>query len=360
MTRAQVEKAAAPWGRRELAGAAFAVLLMAALLARAETTVTFEDSAGRRIAVPARVERVFAAGPPASVLVFAIAPDTLLGWNRAMTPEEARFIPPRYAALPALGRLTGRANTANVETVLKARPDLILDVGSVTPTFVSLADRVQAQTGVPYVLLDGRLEALSRTLELAGALLGRDDRAQRLAQYVGRTLEEVRTQVSMIAEKQRPRVYYARGPNGLQTALPGSINVEALEFVGARNVAAGPPGGGLINVSREQVLAWNPEVIVTIDPNFYAAVWSDPAWAGVAAVRSGRVHLSPHLPFGWVDFPPGLNRVMGVRWLAAVLYPDRFPGDLRRQTEAFYRLFYHRSPEPALLDALLAPQRPLR
>jgi iron complex transport system substrate-binding protein len=314
LTRTPVENAA-PWLRGRLAGSAWIAFLVAAHLAWAE--VTFQDAAGRRIAVPARVERVFAPGPPASVLVFALAPDTLLRWNGPMTPEEARFIPPRYAALAALGRLTGRANTANVETVLRAKPDPILDVGSVGPTFGSLADRVQSQTGIPYVLLDGRLEALPRTLELAGALLGRVDRARQLAEYVRQVLDDVRTQVASVPEEQRPRVYYARGPNGLQTALPGSINAEALEFVGARN----------------------------------------PAWAGVAAVRSRRVCLSPHLPFRWVNFPPRVNRVMGVRWPAAVPYPHRFPGDLRRETEAFYRVFYHQSPDPALLAPLLAPQR---
>jgi ABC-type Fe3+-hydroxamate transport system substrate-binding protein len=79
---------------------------------------------------PAKVERVYAAGPPASLLVFAIAPDKLTGWTRAMRPSEAAFFPEPYGQLPELGRLTGRGNTANVEVVLKAKTDLIVDVGS--------------------------------------------------------------------------------------------------------------------------------------------------------------------------------------------------------------------------------------
>ena len=85
----------------------------------------------------------------------------------------------------------------------------------------------------------------------------------------------------MPAEK-RPKVYYARGPRGLDTAPGGSINVETVEFMGANNVA-GQNRGGLASVSLEQVLAWDPQVIITIDQDFAANVRSDPSWAGVTS-----------------------------------------------------------------------------
>src|SRR5262249_12899909 len=112
--------------------------------------------------------------------------------------------------------------------------------------------------------------------------------------------------------------------------------------------------GGLANVSIEQVLLWNPDVIITIDQDFAASVRSDPAWASVKAVRDGRVHLSPKMPFGWVDFPPSVNRLIGLRWLAKILYPDRFPEDIRAQTRDFYAMFYHRTPNDAQMDHVLA------
>ena len=68
---------------------------------------------------------------------------------------------------------------------------------------------------------------------------------------------------------------------------------------------------------------------------------SDPAWASVKAVRDGRVHLSPKMPFGWVDFPPSVNRLIGLWWLAKILYPELFPEDLRALTRDFYTRFYH-------------------
>jgi iron complex transport system substrate-binding protein len=310
------------------------------------------DSAGRYVVVPEKVERVYASGPPASVLVFAINPDKLLGWTRALRPDETSFFSPKYAALPELGRLTGRGNTANLEVLLKARPDLVVDVGATAPVFASLADRVQQQTGLPYLLLDGRFEAIPESLRALGHAMGDKAAAERLADYCERAIAEVARRVASVPQDKRPRAYYGRGPQGLQTALGGSINAQVMEFLGAVNVA-GAARGGLANASLEQVLAWDPEVIFTNDPNFYAAVWKDARWSTVAALRAKRVHLSPHLPYGWFDFPPGANRIIGLYWAGKILYPEHFPEDLRAKTAEFYRLFYHREPGAEQLDALL-------
>ncbi|MBC7944844.1 MAG: iron ABC transporter substrate-binding protein [Burkholderiales bacterium] len=332
--------------------AAFILLLATVAAANAEQR-QFTDSTARTIGVPAEIERVYAAGGPASVMVYALAPDKLIGWTRAVKPAERPWFPERYANLPELGRLTGRGNTANVEVLLKARPDIVVDVGSLAPTFVSLAGRVQAQTGIPYLLFDGTLAQTAQTLRALGALLGEEPRAQQLAGYVDRTLSEIQGKVANLPAEARPRVYYARGPDGLQTGLAGSINAEVLDWLGARNVASAAGRGGLATVSLEQVLQWNPEVIVTIDLNFFEKIFADPRWRSIEAVKKRRVYLSPHLPFGWFDFPPSLNRLIGLQWLAQVFYPRLFDYDLRARTREFYRLFYHREPTAAQLDSLL-------
>src|SRR5919198_6654864 len=131
-------------------------LATSALLSRRAHAANVTDGAGRSVVVPARVERVFPAGPPAAIVLYTLAPDLLLGWPRANRPEEREFLLPEIGARPELGRLTGRGNTTNLEMVLGLRPDLILDVGTISDTYISLADRVQNQTGLPYVLLDGR------------------------------------------------------------------------------------------------------------------------------------------------------------------------------------------------------------
>jgi iron complex transport system substrate-binding protein len=326
--------------------------VVAPRFAQSAQAANVTDGTGRALSVPPHVQRVFPAGPPAAILLYTLAPDLLLGWPRANRSEECAYMLPDVCMRPEVGRLTGRGNTANLESVLALKPDLILDVGSTRETFVSLAERVQAQTGIPYALLDGRFEAVPATYRKLGELIGRGGESEALASYSEHTLTTVSARIKDIPVQQRPRVYYARGPRGLTTGLGGSINVETIELM-ARNVA-GETQGGLANVSLEQVLAWNPEVIVTIDMEFAETVTSNRAWAGVDAVRNGRVHLSPKMPFGWVDFPPAVNRLIGLWWLGKILYLDRFPEDLRTLTRDFYTKFYHRTPTDAAVDQVLA------
>lgn len=324
----------------------------AALVPRAALGATIKDAAGRIIEIPQKVTRVFPAGPPAAIMLYTLAPELLLGWPRANRPEEIEFLLPGVGSRAEIGRITGRGNTANLEAVIALKPDLILDVGSTSQTFVSLAARVHEQTGIPYMLLDGRFDAIAASYRILGKLPGLETRAEALAAYAEETISTVSTRVAAIPVPERPRVYYARGPRGLETGLGGSINIETIEML-ARNVASSRRGG-LAAVSLEQVLLWNPEVIVTIDQTFAANVRSDPAWASVAAVCANRVHLSPKLPFGWVDFPPSVNRLIGLWWLAKIFYPERFPEDLHKLTRDFYKRFYHVDVSDAQLARVLA------
>ena len=329
------------------------LLLVAAFGAIAEARIV-TDSAGRKVDVPDRIERVFAAGPPASILLYMLAPEKMTGWPNPPTPEERPFIASQYRDLPALGRLTGRGGTANLEVVLKVKPDLILDFGSVRDTYVSLADNVQEQTKLPYVLIDGRFEATPAALRLLGDILGIRERGEQLARYVEVTFGEIDAALRATPAEKRPRVYLARGPDGLETGVLGSINTEIIERAGGRNVAQAAGQSGLVRASMEQVIVADPEIILTWDRNFFDRVMKDPLWGGIRAVREKRVYLAPTAPFGWIDRPPSLNRVIGLKWLAGLFYPDTLAHDLRETTRTFYRLFYHVDPSDAELDTLIA------
>ena len=341
--------------RRFLCSVATLAAAVACHCGHAQSARVVTDAAGRKVPLPARVERIYAAGPPASILVFAIAPDKLIGWTSAWHDAERPFIAKRYADLPALGRLTGRGNTANVEVVLQAKPDFIVDYGTVSPTLSSLADRVQEQTGIPYLLLDGDFDRMTDAIRLIGTVAGEEKRAEALARYAQETVSEINRRVAKVPAGKRPRIYYGRGPQGLNTGLAGSISAEFIEQLGAVNVAAELGRGGLVQVSIEQVLRWNPDIVVTIDPNFYALATKHPLWRELPAIKAGRLHLAPNVPFGWIDFPPSINRLIGLRWLARILYPDAFPEDLRPIVRDFYTRCYHQTPTEAQLDALLRP-----
>ena len=214
---------------------------------------------------------------------------------------------------------------------------------------------MQEQSGIPYALLDGRFDAVVALYRKLGELTRRPDQAEVYARYADETLKTIKSRVDAVPEAQRPRVYYGRGLNGLETGLGGSINVETIEFLGAHNVAA-ERRGGMATVSVEQVLAWNPDVIITIEPAFAATVKTDPVWAPIKAVQTARIYLSPRLPFGWVDFPPSVNRLIGLWWLSKAFYPDKFPEDLRPLTREFYQRFYHMTPSDEQIDNVLSGQ----
>jgi iron complex transport system substrate-binding protein len=314
------------------------------------------DSVGRRVAVPDRVEKVMAAGPNAAVVLYVLAPEKMIGWPSAPRTEERPFIAPAYRDLPEHGRLTGRGDTANLEVVLKARPDLVFDFGSVTPTYSSLAERVQEQTGLPYLLFDGHLDVTAASLRRIGDVLGVQDRAAAIARAVEEIESLIAARLKDVPESARRRVYLARQANGLETGLRGSINTEIIERAGGVNVAERSSGrGGIANVSVEQLLAWAPDTVVTWERNFFQHVYDDPVWRTVPAVQDRRVYLAPRLPFGWIDAPPSINRYIGLRWVASLLYPDRFPEDFRAVARDFHRLFYGVDLDEPTLDRLLDP-----
>lgn len=328
--------------------------LVLALLALPAQADTITDSAGRTVDIPDEVNTVFAAGPPASILVYIMKPEALTGWPRALRPEERAYIAEPYRDLPETGRLTGRGGEANLERVLAIEPDLIVDFGSVRDTYIDLANRVQEQTGIPYILIDGRFENTPEALRVVGEALGVPDRGEELARDVEATFGRIDALLEGVPEADRPRVYLARGPEGLETGMKGSINTEIIERAGGRNVADdGGQTRGLVQASMEQVIVANPDTIVTWDRNFFAKVFDDPLWQGIDAVREGRVFLSPTAPFGWIDRPPSVNRMMGLTWMAGLLYPERWEGTLRKEARAFYKLYYHVDLSDEDLEGLL-------
>jgi iron complex transport system substrate-binding protein len=315
---------------------------------------TITDSAGRLVEVPEKIEKVFAAGPPASILLYMLAPERMAGWPNPPTAEERRFIAPAYRSLPMLGHLGERGGAADTEAVLKAKPDLILALGPVGDAQVLLANALERQTKVPCVLIDGRFERTPAALRLLADILGAKPRGEELARHVEATFAAINSVLKSTPAEKRPRVYLARGPDGLETGVAGSVNTEIIERAGGRNVIAAVDQSGLVRATMEQVIAADPQIIVTWDRTFFEQVGKDRHWAGVRAVREKRVYLAPTAPFGWIDRPPSLNRVIGLRWLAGLFYPDKLGHDLRAATRDFYRRFYHIDPSDAELDTLIA------
>ena len=326
-----------------------------------QPTRTITDMVGRTVEVPATINKVYCTSPVGSILVYTLAPEKLAGWNYPFTDQERRILAAPYRDLPLLGGWIGKGNSGNIEEILSAHPDVILSMGTTDTMSITLSERLQTQSSVPVLMMGGALTQLDDAYLFAGKVLGAEPRAAELAAYCTRTIADARHAAASIPREKRVRVYYAEGPKGLQTDPAGSYHTEILDLVGAVNVADVPGGSGYgrVTISLEQLIAWNPEVIISgyeygQRPDLALdRLTADPAWSQLTAVKKRQVFETPHLPFNWFDRPPSVNRIIGIRWMGNLLYPDHFPGHLRQETREFYDKFYHVQLTDTQLDELL-------
>jgi len=310
------------------------------------------DATGRTVELPDRIERVMPAGLPAAVLIHTLAPEKMIGWPRAPSVAAQRFLEPSFANQPELAPLM-RDGKVQPELIQRARPDLILDYGSTSPRYIERATRLQEKTGIPVLLLDGRLERTPEIYRLLGPILGTEERAGELAVAVKQFLAITSKRAQARRDAGAIRVYYARSADGLTTATSASSLGDVLRIVNVTNVADGTGPGELVHVTRDQVFSWNPDAVVTNNPEFWRRARHTPEWADLEAVAKGRVYLAPALPFGWVDEPPSVNRLLGLLWAGRTFHPTIYPEDLRAEARDFYRRFYRVELDDGRLDELL-------
>ncbi|MGA7262249.1 MAG: ABC transporter substrate-binding protein, partial [Stellaceae bacterium] len=280
-------------------------VLSLVLLAGAARAAGFVDAAERYVVVPDRVGRVMTANPAADVLVFVLAPEKLMGWSAPLSRGQQAYLPENFARLPIVGGLV-RPNPAEAaQVVARTRPDLIIEAGPITPEAAARAEQIQQQTRVPYILLDNDIQATPQTLRIIGALLGAAERGDELAKYVDYAIDALRGRLLIAPADERPIVYYGRGPDGLETGLGRAQAMAAIDQAGVINVAARLGRGELTRVTRDQIIDWDPAIIIAQQRSFYDALLHSTAWRGLLAVANKRVYLAPADPFGWIDDPPG-------------------------------------------------------
>jgi iron complex transport system substrate-binding protein len=321
-----------------------------AVLPGPETRV-FVDSAGRRVALPATIDRVMPADRNAEVLLQVLAPDKPTARRPIAGPG---FMLPRSVAQTYDWSLAATpAGTATLARQMGAA--LIIDAGPVTPARAAFADQVQRLSGVPYILVDDSFSRMPEMLRAIGDLLGNDSRGDRLARYADHAISGVRGRLLITPADSRPRVYFALGSDGLITALPGSPADMALQEAGVINVAATLGQGRETSVNAGQLIAWNPDYVIAEDRSAYEEFRRDAQWRSLAAVAKQQVFLEPTRPFGWIEDPSGVNRLIGLNWLSTVFYPAATAGDLRTTVCEFYDLFYRTKLTNAEIEAMVRP-----
>lgn len=302
------------------------------------------DMAGRTVVVPDEIETVFSSSTVTAIFMYTLAPDKLLGWNYELNELEKSIILEEYHDLPNFGM----GDSINYEAVIAAGPTIAVNVGTINDKMISDCDKLSESLGVPVVAVDGDLAASAEAYRFMGELLGEEEQAEKLASYAEKTFADI--EKMEVPEDKKVRIYYGNGEDSLETAPAGSAHGQIIDMVNAVNVADLEMGeGSRVQISAEQLLAWDPDVIVVngepkADMSGASAaetILANPDYASLKAVQNQQVYGTPNAPFSWMDRPMGPNRIVGIRWLSGLIYPEYLNYNVDEEVKEFFDLFYH-------------------
>lgn len=314
----------------------------------AKRKLVVEDLLGRKVTVPANPRRIIALAGALRMVVYLEAFDRVVGvegLEKENPPQVGRpygmATHSRSASLPDVGE--GGLKPVNIEKIITLRPDLIVTAGF---------DRFQAdgmarKTGIPVLALSyGGIGILSdnqavRSLELLGKVLGKEQRARKLIKFIADTRSDLARR-SAGRKKRGPSTYVGCiGYKGMHGITSTDANFYPLAAIGADNVAKGLRAGGHLFIDREQILVWNPDVIL-VDVAGLPLLRKDYAarpafYRKLKAVREGRVFQV--MPYN--NYYTNIETALADAYAAGVwLYPRRFAGiDPDRKAAEIIRLF---------------------
>ncbi len=317
------------------------------------STFIFTDSVGREVELPVDIERVAISGPLAQIVVFALCPDKLVGIASKWDKTAEQFLDTAYYNLPELGQLYGGKGELNLETLLNSGAQVVIDVGEPKGTIKEDLDGLTEQTGIPFVHITATIATMGDAYRKLGELLHMPDEAEALAAYC----DGVYAQIKDVADSvEKVNLLYITGDQGLNVIARDSYHAEIIDLL-SNNLAVvdSPSSKGTGNeVDMEQLLLWNPDVILFAPGSIYATVGEDETWQGITAIRTGAYYEVPMGPYNWMGFPPSVQRLLGMLWMAKLLYPDAAQYDLYDAVKEYFNLFYHCDLGESDFDALVA------
>ncbi len=309
---------------------AILILLSAAPAMAADIT----DATGRTVAIPDSPQRVLPAGPPAAALLAAIAPAQMLGFPGPVSESARALLAPAAGGKDSVPRLTGGGDMH--DAIEPLHPDLIIDYGNTSPRYQQLARDTQQKTGIPTLLFDGSLDQIPVVARTLGRILHQPDQAEAVARFADAVL------ALPLAATSHPRVLYARGEDGLLVAAPDTDVTAVFARLGWQVVA--PDGNGTFRrATIEAIRTLDPDIIVLANPEARSLLTTQP-WTSLRAVRESRAFIAPSEPFGWIEDPPSINRLLGLAWLQGA--------DPRTLAALFNTIVYHHVLTPAQLAAV--------
>lgn len=316
-------------------------------------TFLFTDSVGREVELPTNIERVAISGPLAQIVVFALCPDKLVGIASKWDKTAEQFLDTAYYNLPELGQLYGGKGELNLETLLNSGAQVVIDVGEPKKSVKEDLDGLTEQTGIPFVHITATIAAMGDAYRKLGELLHMPDEAEALAAYCDRVYADT---LKIAGSVEKANLLYITGENGLNVIAKDSYHAEIIDLL-SNNLAVveSPSSKGTGNeVDMEQILLWNPDVILFAPESIYATVGADDTWKSITAIQNGAYYEVPMGPYNWMGFPPSVQRLLGMLWMAKLLYPDAAEYDLYTETANYFKLFYHCDLSEDAYNALVA------
>lgn len=329
----------------------FSVMVMAGSAAAREVT----DQVGNKVTIPDTINRAVVLEHHAlDVIVELGAQDQVVGvmrdWQKQLGKGFARLAP-GFEKLSEPGDL----KTVNVEELLSLKPDVVIvthyapedmlkqirDAGIPVVQVAFFAAPPEEAKKLNPTLTDEKKsywDGVVDAVNLLGAVFGKEDGAHKLVAYMTRERALVDQRTANLPEEGRTTLYMAN-PD-LTTYGSGKYTGVIMDQAGGLNVARTVKGYG--KVTMEQILAWNPDVIIVQDryEPVAAEIRKDAAWQSVAAVKNDRIYVTPEYVKPW-GHPVPESIALGEIWMAKMLHPDLFKDiDLDKNAQDFYQAFY--------------------
>ena len=133
------------------------------------------DSAGRQVEIPAEITRIAPSGSTAQMILMPVAYDLLVGLSSSPSTAQMSYFPEEMRDLPTFGQFYGSKANLNMESLIAAQPQLIIDLGDAKDSIAKDMDTIQKQTGIPTIFIEADLDDMAAAYRTLGDILGRQE-----------------------------------------------------------------------------------------------------------------------------------------------------------------------------------------
>ena len=324
-------------------------------------TQEYTDSTGRTVTIPATITKIAITGPLSQVYILPLAGDMLVGVCNEFSADAAVYLPEEIFSKTEIGQLYGGKGEMDLEALLTAAPDIVIDIGEPKDSIGSDLSALTEQTGIPFIHIDATVQTTPEAYRKLGKLLHREETAEKLAQWCEKTYENITAMMKAVdADNARKGLLYCLGDKGTNVIAEGSFHAETINLM-SRNLAVIEdvfPGGLGNEVDLEQILLWDPDVLIFAPDSCYDTIAEDPQWQSIASVVNGNYFKTPEGPYGWLSSPPAVQRYLGMLWLGELLYPEYTKYHFQEEITEYYKLFYGCDLTDAMFQNLIADALP--